>query len=266
MANNPLVSIIIPTYNRWKYITRAINSCLNQTYENIEVLVIDDCSDDNTEEVVKSIQDDRLKYFKNQKNSWPCISRNNGIKFSKGQYINFLDDDDELLPDKIKLQLEKFESSDIENLGVVTWDVEYRRSDINEIKKNRKQGYIYKDLLKAYCISGTQQMLIRKEVFDKVSFDEKLEANQEYDLMIQISKYYNYDYLDKLVAIQNESENQISFNFRKKLNWTMYLYQKYKQEFKDNWVYGYNFLRYHYLFMKYFVGKVFWKKVYNLLP
>jgi len=69
MIEKPLVSIIIPTYNRAKYIKKAIHSCLNQSYKNIEVLVIDDCSPDNTKEVIESIKDDRIKYFKNEKNS-----------------------------------------------------------------------------------------------------------------------------------------------------------------------------------------------------
>ncbi len=262
----PLVTIIIPTYNRAKYITRAIESCLNQTYKNIEILIIDDCSTDNTQEVVENINDSRLKYYKNKINSWSCVSRNNWIKLSKGEYINFLDDDDELLPEKIELQLEKFRTSNIKNLWVVTWDVEYKRSDINEVKKNRKQGYIYKDLLKWYCVSGTQQMLIKKEVFEKVSFDEKLESNQEYDLMIQISKYYNFDYINKVIALQYESENQISFNFNKKLSWTRYLYLKYKLEYKKNNLYFYNFIRFNYLFLKYFIWKVFWKRIYLLIP
>jgi len=266
MIEKPLVSIIIPTYNRAKYIKKAIHSCLNQSYKNIEVLVIDDCSPDNTKEVIESIKDDRIKYFKNEKNSWSCFSRNHWIKKAKGDYINFLDDDDELLENKIKLQLEKFKTSDIENLWVVTWDVEYKRIDINEIKKNRKKGNIYKDLLKGYCVSWTQQMLIKKEVFEKVKFDVGLESNQEYDLMIQISKFYNFDYIKEVIAIQNESENQISFNFKKKLNWTRYLYKKYREDFKNNWLFFYNFLRFNYLFLKYFIWIVFWKRVYLLLP
>ncbi len=263
--NNFLVSIIIPTHNRSKYLIRSINSCINQTYQNIEIIIIDDYSSDDTRQIVDSIVDKRIKYYKNSSNKWPNYSRNKWVQLSGWEYINFLDDDDELLPEKIEMQLQKFKTSKIKNLWVITWDVEYKRSDINKIKKNRKSWNIYKDLLKSYCVYWTQQMLIKKQVFEKVSFDELLQSNQEYDLMIQISQYYNYDFLWTLVSIQNESENQISYNFKKKLCWTFYLYKKYKKDFKENKMFMYNFFRYHYLFFKYFVWLIFWKKIYLLL-
>ena len=266
--NNPLVSIIIPTYNRWKYIEKAINSCLNQSYKNIEILVIDDCSDDNTKEVVTSIWSNRVKYFINDKNSWAPYSRNRWIKLSKWDFINFLDDDDELLVNKIELQLNKFNESDIDNLWVVTCDIEYRRSDNKGVKENRKKWFIYRDLLKWYCVYWTLSMLIKKEVFNKVLFDEKLQSWQEYDLMIQISKIWWYDYVDTILVLVNESENQISFNFRKKIDWTRYLFKKYNKEFKNKWYkfYLYNILRFKYLIFKYYIWLILWKKIYLILP
>lgn len=269
MDNNPLVSIIIPTYNRAKYIKKAIHSCLNQSYKNIEVLIIDDCSPDNTKEVIESIKDDRIKYFKNEKNSWPCVSRNNGIKFSKGNYINFLDDDDELLPEKIELQLEKFKTSKIKNLWVVTCDVEYKRSDINEVKKNRKKGNIYKDLLKSYCVYWILSWLIKKEYLLKTDlFDKKLIFNEEYDLSIQLSKNSNYDYVDKVLSVVNTSNNQLTKNFKERLVWTYKIFFKYNKEFYSFWLkfYLYNLLRFKYLFFKNLIWLLFWFKIYNLLP
>lgn len=269
MKEQPLVSIIIPTYNREKYIWRAINSCLKQTYENIEVLVIDDCSTDSTKKVVTSILDSRVKYFKNRKNSWPCVSRNNWIKLSKWEYISFLDDDDELLSDKIELQLEKFKTSDIENLAVVTWWVKRERADINEIKYNKKKGNIYKDLLGSYCIFGTQSILIKKEILKwRIWFKDDLPSGQEYDFMLKIAKNYNFDYVDKIIALQNMSENQISFDFRKKIDWSRMLYHAYKNEFKKYWYsfWFYNFCRFKYLVIKYNIWLLIWKNIYNLLP
>ena len=80
MQNKPLVSVIIPTYNRGRLILDSINSVLNQTYKNIELIVVDDCSTDDTEKTVKSIDDSRIKYIKLEKNSGACVARNKGIE------------------------------------------------------------------------------------------------------------------------------------------------------------------------------------------
>lgn len=98
---NPLVSIIIPAYNADKTILRAVNSCLAQTYVNLEVIVIDNRSDDTTAEIVKRIQDSRVKYYYSLIKG-RSLARNIGLDKAKGEYIQFLDADDELLPTKIE--------------------------------------------------------------------------------------------------------------------------------------------------------------------
>ncbi|PJA94745.1 hypothetical protein CO130_02855, partial [Candidatus Jorgensenbacteria bacterium CG_4_9_14_3_um_filter_38_10] len=92
MDSNPLVSIIIPAYNAEKYIQRALESALAQTYKDIEIIVIDDGSTDKTAEIIKTYQDPRIIYFF-QKNQGQGPARNNGIKKSQGEYITFLDAD-----------------------------------------------------------------------------------------------------------------------------------------------------------------------------
>lgn len=91
---NPLVSVIIPTYNVEKYIEKAIQSVLDQTYPNIEIIVVDDGSTDHTVDVVRSFHDERIKLFINERNMGPSYSRNRGIKEAKGEWIAFLDGDD----------------------------------------------------------------------------------------------------------------------------------------------------------------------------
>ncbi|MFT4250444.1 MAG: glycosyltransferase family 2 protein [Candidatus Woesearchaeota archaeon] len=267
MAKQPLVSIIIPTYNRAELVTRAIQSALKQTHKNIEIIVIDDCSTDNTEQAIKQIKDKRVQYKKNKRNSGAPTSRNNGLAQAKGEYINFLDDDDEIHPKKIELQLKKFNTTKIDRLGVVTCDVEYKRADIQEIKKNRKKGNIYKQLLTSYCVYGTETMLIRTQAAKEINgFDTRLESNQEYDLAIQLAKKYSFDYIPKVLTTKYETTGQISFNFNKKINGTKTLYNKYKQEYKTNGVYMYNFLRFSYLLIKYRIGKYLGKNMYIKLP
>lgn len=105
LSEEPLVSVIIPTYNRASIILRTIESVMAQTYQNLEIIIADDCSKDNTEEVVKAIQDKRIRYIRNVKNQGASITRNNGVEAGKGEYVAFLDSDDVWLPNKIELQL-----------------------------------------------------------------------------------------------------------------------------------------------------------------
>ena len=89
-----LVSIIMPSYNTAPYIRETIQSVLDQTYQNWELIIVDDCSTDNTDEVVASIKDKRIRYLKNEKNSGAAVSRNRSLSEAKGRWIAFLDSDD----------------------------------------------------------------------------------------------------------------------------------------------------------------------------
>lgn len=100
-----LVSIIMPSYNTAKFITDTIQSVLNQTYQNWELLIVDDCSTDNSDEVIASFNDPRIKIFKNEKNSGAAISRNKAIAEAAGKWIAFLDSDDLWLPEKLEKQI-----------------------------------------------------------------------------------------------------------------------------------------------------------------
>ena len=251
--NEALVSIVIPTYNRPEYLQRAIESTLRQTYKKIEIVIIDDHSNVDLLPLINSFKDERIRYYKNPENKGAVYSRNRGISLSKGDFINFLDDDDEILPNKIELQLKKFEDSKVENLGVVTCDMEYQRKDIHELKKNRLKGNIYRKSLNSYCIYGIHSMLIKRD-FNPI-FDLNLVSSQEYDLTIRLAGKCNFDYIPKRLAITHSSTDQISFNYRKKINGTKYIFNKYRSEFlRFGWkFYIYNWFRFRYLILRYFI-------------
>ena len=101
-----LVSIIMPSYNTAPYIKQTIQSVLNQTYTNWELIIVDDCSTDNTEEILEEINDNRIRCFKNEVNSGAAVSRNKALREAKGQWIAFLDSDDLWLPTKLEKQIE----------------------------------------------------------------------------------------------------------------------------------------------------------------
>lgn len=101
-GNLPLVSVIIPTYNRVRTLPAAIDSVLNQTYKNLELIVMDDGSEDGTEQYVRNIADPRIRYRKSERNMGPSAARNNGAKLAAGEYLAFQDSDDEWMPDKLE--------------------------------------------------------------------------------------------------------------------------------------------------------------------
>ena len=107
----PLVSIITPVYNAEEFLEETILSVLNQTYKNWELILIDDCSKDDSYKIIERYlgMDKRIKYLKNEKNSGPAVTRNNGINISKGKYIAFLDSDDLWYRDKLKKQIDFME-------------------------------------------------------------------------------------------------------------------------------------------------------------
>ncbi len=100
-----LVSVIMPSWNTAEYIGASIQSVLNQTYSNWELLIVDDCSSDNTDEVVKSFQDERIVYLKNEKNSGAALTRNRALREANGEWIAFLDSDDLWTPQKLEHQI-----------------------------------------------------------------------------------------------------------------------------------------------------------------
>ena len=101
-----LVSIIMPSYNTEDYIGESIQSVINQTYSNWELIIVDDCSNDNTDNVVKPfLADSRIKYFKNEHNSGAAVTRNKALREAKGEWIAFLDSDDLWMPEKLEKQI-----------------------------------------------------------------------------------------------------------------------------------------------------------------
>jgi len=214
-----LVSVIIPTYNRQKYLKNAINSVLNQTYENIELIIIDDNSNDNTQSYVENINDNRLIYIKNSKNLKAPKSRNIGIEKSRGDYIAFLDDDDTWHKTKLEKQIRLFDNKKV---GLVYSAIELFFEDLNfsYTSNPQKRGYIYKDILINNYIGATPSVLIRKEALSSIKdnkndfFDSNFPARQDYDLWIRVCKKWDVDFINIPTVKQNyrSNMNRISTN------------------------------------------------------
>ncbi len=124
----PKVSVVVLTHNRRRLLRRAISSILNQTFQDFEIVLVDDASTDNTPEVVRSFGDARIKYIRHEVNKGEAGSRNTGVTSSSGDYIAFLDDDDEWLPEKLEQQVRLLDSSPSQVGAVYTGFLKIDRS------------------------------------------------------------------------------------------------------------------------------------------
>ncbi|MCH8556541.1 MAG: glycosyltransferase family 2 protein [Balneolia bacterium] len=222
----PLVSIIIPTHNRVQLLKRALESCYAQTYQNIEIIVVNDGSSDDTEKWLMH-NEDRIKAIHNETPQGAPYSRNKGAASASGAYLCFLDDDDELLPEKINKQVNVLEQKEYVEVGVLTCDMLKKGNDFEEVIENRKRGDLFTDLLAKYCVQGIHTMLVRTHIFKKAGgFDETLESNQEYDLMIHMAEITKFDFIPEVLAVVYATDGQISTNFRKKRNGTIRFIRK----------------------------------------
>ncbi len=192
------VTVIIPTHNRAEFLRSAISSVLEQSFQDFEIIVVDDASSDNTHEVVSSFDDQRIKFIRHKTRKGGSAARNTGIANSKCDYIAFLDDDDEWFPEKLARQIALLLASPPEVGCVYTGYVTVDKSSgktIGQIVPG-KRGDLSKELLIRNCLGGTSSVLLKRECFKKVGmFDETLPSFQDYDLWIRISQEFRFDHI-----------------------------------------------------------------------
>lgn len=208
-----MVSIIIPTYNRGYIIERAIQSILCQTYEAFELLIVDDGSTDDTEDVVSKIPDERIRYIKCEKNEGPSAARNEGVRQSRYSYIAFHDSDDEWVADKLEKQMKVLKEADADT-GMVYCS--YQTDDgrvfpLDCFSQEVRQGNIFPHLLRANMV-GTPTMLLRKECFVKVGgFCENLRCLEDYEFVLRFAHEYKIAYIDEHLLQVHKSENSVNY-------------------------------------------------------
>lgn len=200
--NKKLVSVVVPTYNRSRLVTRAIHSVLSQTYSYLECIVVDDASNDDTDRVVQSIQDDRLVYLRHETRRHASAARNTGIAHAKGDLIAFLDDDDEWLPTKVEKQVALLLSFS-DNVGMVYCWMDYFDEQGSLIKKHHPElkGYIFPHVIDAQRLGGCPTLLVRREVVGKVGgFDESLLRGNDGDFIRRVCREYEVDYVPEVMV------------------------------------------------------------------
>jgi len=186
----PLVTVIIPTYNRASIVGRAIRSVLGQTYPNWELLVVDDASTDGTEREVRSYSDERITYIRHHQNRRVSAARNTGIRSAQGEYVSFLDDDDEWLPEKLAKEVEVFRNSDPEVGLVYTGKTVYDENGrVLRVLMPTLSGWVYDAMLDRHFIGSPSRVTVKKQVLERVAgFDETFVNCQDYDLWLRVAK------------------------------------------------------------------------------
>jgi glycosyltransferase involved in cell wall biosynthesis len=206
-----LVSAIIPTYNRSHTLERAIRSILFQTFSDIELIVVDDCSTDGTELLLGKFPS--VRTLRHGINRGVSAARNTGIRAASGRLIAFLDSDDEWLPNKIAEQLKLF--SHLEPLFICHTDEIWMRNDkrLNPGKVHIKQGGFFFERALERCLISPSAVIISRDLIEEVGlFDENLPAAEDYDLWLRITSRFAVNYVpERLVIKHGGGDDQLSF-------------------------------------------------------
>jgi glycosyltransferase involved in cell wall biosynthesis len=207
--NNSLVSIIIPTYNRAHLIGETLESILEQTYENWECIIVDDGSTDNTDEIVQPFikKDERFQYYKRpvdrKKGANAC--RNYGFEICKGEYINWFDSDDLMLPEKIAIQVDEILNKNV-NFSVAKFK-NFERLNQNEFKdmhqKNNYNEMNLTNFIRNNFFFGTVDFFCKREKILDIKFNESLKSGQEFNFFCNfLAKKYEGTYIDLVLTLR----------------------------------------------------------------
>ena len=211
------VSVIIPTHNRAELLRQAIASVLGQSFQDFEIVIVDDASTDDTLGATASFNDVRIRYFRNPQNRGESASRNAGLARANGDYIAFLDDDDVWLPRKLEAQVNLLDRSPAEVGGVYCG---YHRVDretgaIIATTLPERRGAIYADMRGQNWVGSPSTVLLRRECFKKAGlFDEKLKFGPDYDMWIRISRFYRFEIVKEPLVRYTVHANRLSADMR----------------------------------------------------
>jgi glycosyltransferase involved in cell wall biosynthesis len=209
----PKVSILIPTHNRARLLRKAIVSVLEQSFQDFEIIVVDDASDDDTRDVVESLADGRIRYFRHAENRGEGASRNTGLVHSTGQYIAFIDDDDTWLPDKLTAQVRLLDAcpSDVGGIYTGYFRVDMENGETLATIQPEKRSNLYADLRSYNWVGTPSTVLLRRECFDRAGkFDEHLKFGPDYDMWIRISKFYQFEFISRPLVRYAVHPNRLS--------------------------------------------------------
>jgi glycosyltransferase involved in cell wall biosynthesis len=214
-SSYPKVSVIVPAYNRARLLEGCLRDLLDQTYPDLEIVVVDDGSTDDTGRVAGSVDDRRLKYIRHDLNRGLPAARNTGIRASTGEFIAFQDTDDRWERDKTRIQMDMFRELPPE-VGVlysnVTRSVRGREYTVPGNRGRAGGGDIGSGILYGNFIAVISAV-VRRECFERAGlFDESLPSLEDWELWIRMSRIYRFRFLDKVLARVNYTEDSLTSN------------------------------------------------------
>lgn len=228
---NPLVSVIIPTYNREKYIKKALESVFFQTFQDFEIIVIDDGSTDNTKSVLEPyIKEGRVKYI-TQQNLKVSKARNNGIRNAQGKYIALLDSDDYWLDSKkLEKQVNYFEARKdcvLISGGIIR--VDENGKELSKILNPELDKDIRENMLFS-CLFAPSAAMFKRDLWKKIGgFNEKSDLSEDWEFFMELGKYGTfYNFQEYFLAYLQGPQNRSNFNRRDNLKYNLGLIKKYK--------------------------------------
>ena len=223
---NEIVSVIIPVYNAERYISNTIESVLNQTYRDIEIVLVDDCSNDNSKTIIEAYakKNDGIIYHLQEENGGAAVARNTALNIASGRYVAFLDSDDLWLPDKLEKQLNLMQ----EKKAVISYTA-YRQFSMEKVGNlvSVPEQVTYKQLLKGNVI-GCLTVMLDKERLGNLKM--KNARHEDYILWLDILKKGNIAYgLQEDLARYRKSETSLTSNKKRSALWTWQVYRQHQE-------------------------------------
>lgn len=208
----PLVSVVLPVFNVEKYIKECMNSILAQTFQNFEIIVIDDCSIDNTLSIIETFNDPRIRIIKKQENKGLIDSLNLGFSIAKGKYVARMDGDDVSLKERFKKQLTVLENNK-EIKAVGCW-LQFFGSEEKIVKHQEYHNKIQVQLLNS-CPMSLGSVLLEKEAFKKFKFNKDRRHVEDYDFWAKSAWECEFYNIQEVLYLYRVHENQVSSKYKK---------------------------------------------------
>jgi len=211
----PKISIVTATYNRGDVLPRAIESIKRQTFRDYEHIIVDDGSTDDTKKVVSHVDDSRIKYVRLNTNMGCAAAFNKGVEEARGEYISFLDSDDEYLPQRLEITNKVLDQRS-EKIGGVFHGLRIVGNNKKKSHFIEEKDFTVEDFREQNPICGTSNTMYRASVFDRVGgFDEQLMSTVDYDFQIRVAKKFNLVGINKLLCKRYDTVDGLQDDFEK---------------------------------------------------
>jgi len=228
----PRVSVVVPTYNRAERVTGAVDSALAQTYDDLEVIVVDDGSTDETQDVLEAYADDpRVCVLRNETNRGISASRNRGIEAAEGEFVCQLDDDDRWRPSKLAKQFQRFNDLDDEYGAVYTGGLVYCDGEVIDELSPSRHGDLYPGILAEFDMAPHSSHMVRREAYESVGgFDTEFSRGVDWEVSIRLARKWKFDYVDEPLTEVYAHGNNVSRTPEHGVELHEQIWEKYRDE------------------------------------